>query len=136
MCRPAVFCRWVSERINSFRDLRVYQQACELDFDLFVVSKAFPREEVYALTDQLRRSSRSVGANIAEAWAKRRYPAHFVSKLTDSDGELQETRHWLGRAAAYGYLSDEAFEGFVVRCDRIGGMLGAMIEKPGTFAVR
>jgi len=126
----------VSERINSYRDLRVYREACELDFDLFVGSKTFPREEIYALTDQLRRSSRSIGANIAEAWAKRRYPAHFVSKLTDSDGELQETRHWLGRAVAYGYLSEQKFVEFVRRCDRIGGMLGAMIEKPDNFTVR
>ena len=83
----------MSERITTFRELRVYQEACELDFAIFRVTKGFPKEELYSLTDQVRRSSRSIGANIAEAWAKRRYPAHFVSKLTDSDGELQETRH-------------------------------------------
>lgn len=123
----------MSERINSFRDLRVYQEACELDFAIFEVTKGFPRDELYSLTDQVRRSSRSIGANIAEAWAKRRYPAHFVSKLTDSDGELQETRHWTGRALAYGYLTEPVFKGLEERCDRIGGMLGRMIQNPEQF---
>ncbi len=123
----------MSERINSFRDLRVYQEACELDLEIFAVTKGFPREERYSLTDQVRRSSRSIGSNLAEAWAKRRYPAHFVSKLTDSDGELQETRHWLGRSFAYGYISEQTLNGFEKRCDRIGGKLGAMILSPDNF---
>ena len=75
----------MTERISSFRDLRVYQLAFELQQELFEVSKAFPPEERYALTDQIRRASRSIGANLAEAWQKRRYVAHFVSKLTDAD---------------------------------------------------
>ena len=74
----------MSERINSFKDLRVYQEACDLDYEIFAESRSFPKEEMYSLTDQVRRSSRSIGANISEAWAKRRYPAHFVSKLTDA----------------------------------------------------
>jgi four helix bundle protein len=123
----------MSERINSFRDLRVYQEGCELDFAIYEATKGFPKEELYSLTDQVRRSSRSIGANIAEAWAKRRYPAHFVSKLTDSDGELQETRHWLGRSFAYGYISEQTLKGFVDRCDRIGGMIGKMIQNPDSF---
>ncbi len=123
----------MSERINSFRDLRVYAEACELDYAIFETTKAFPKEELYSLTDQVRRSSRSIGANIAEAWAKRRYPAHFVSKLTDSDGELQETHHWLGRALAYGYITEQSFKDYEVRCDRIGGMLGKMIQNPDNF---
>lgn len=123
----------MSERINSFRDLRIYQEACELDLTVFLATKAFPTDEKYSLTDQVRRSSRSIGANIAEAWAKRRYPAHFVSKLTDSDGELQETRHWLGRALAYGYLTAPVLREFEERCDRIGGMLGNMIRNPEKF---
>ena len=93
----------MAERINSFRDLKVYQEACQLK-SVFEETKKWPREEKYALIDQVRRSSRSIGANIAEAWSKRRYPAHFVSKLTDSDGELQATEHWLDRAVQYGYL--------------------------------
>lgn len=124
----------MSERINSFRDLRVYQEACGLDYAVFMASKSFPKEEVYSLTDQLRRASRSIGSNIAEAWAKRRYPAHFISKLTDSDGELQETRHWLGRALAYAYLAEAEFREFEERCDRIGNMLGKMMRSPDDFA--
>lgn len=123
----------MSERINSFRDLRVYQEACALDYEVFVITKKFPKEELYSLTDQVRRSSRAIGANIAEAWAKRRYPAHFISKLTDSDGELQETRHWLGRALAYGYVTEQSFRDYEERCDRIGGMLGKMIQNPDNF---
>ena len=123
----------MSERINSFRDLKVYSEACALDLAIFNQSREFPREELYSLTDQLRRSSRSIGANIAEAWAKRRYPAHFVSKLTDSDGELQETRHWLGRALVYGYLSNELAREYESRCDRIGGMIGRMMQDPSKF---
>src|SRR3954470_16905151 len=111
----------MSERINSFKELRVYREACDLDYAIFTETKRFPKEEMYSLTDQIRRASRSIGANIAEAWAKRRYPAHFVSKLTDSDGELQETRHWLGRSAAYGYLPETALASLSEQCDRVGG---------------
>lgn len=123
----------MAKRINSFRELEVYQECCALDYDVFVESKAFPREEMYSLTDQIRRSSRAIGANISEAWAKRRYPAHFVSKLTDADGELQETRHWLGRSAAYQYVSQEARARLDARCDVIGGKLGWMIQHPEDF---
>jgi four helix bundle protein len=90
----------MSQLITSFRDLRAYQQMFDLQQAIFQMSKLFPPEERYSLTDQVRRSSRSVGGNIAEAWAKRRYPAHFISKLTDADGELQETSHWLATALA------------------------------------
>jgi four helix bundle protein len=76
---------------NSFRDLVVYQKARELSREIFQISKSFPRDETFSLTDQIRRSLRAIGANIAEAWAKRRYEKHFVSKLTDADGEQQET---------------------------------------------
>jgi four helix bundle protein len=123
----------MSERINSFRDLKVYAEACALDLAVFKRTQAFPKEELYSLTDQVRRSSRSIGANLAEAWAKRRYPSHFVSKLTDSDGELQETRHWISRAAAYGYLSEEDTRALGVQCDNIGAKLGRMIQNPGQF---
>ena len=123
----------MSERINSFTELRVYQEACRLDEMVFEETKRWPREEKYALIDQIRRSSRSIGANIAEAWAKRRYPAHFVSKLTDSDGELQETRHWLGRALKYGCATNAKTDDMEKQCAAIGKMLGNMIEKPETF---
>lgn len=124
----------MSERINSFKDLRVYLDACDLDYAIFVESKNFPKEEMYSLTDQIRRASRSIGANISEAWAKRRYPAHFVSKLTDSDAELQETRHWLRRALAYGYISEGWCQSVEIKCDRIGGQLGRMIQRPDDFS--
>ena len=120
--------------ISSFRELRVYVEACDLDYEIFVTSKVFPREGMYSLIDQVRRSSRSIGANIAEAWAKRRYPAHFVSKLTDADAELQETRHWLDRANACGYLPAEKRPALEQCCDRIGGMLGNMILHPESFS--
>lgn len=80
------------------------------------------------MTDQIRRSSRSFGANIAEAWPKRRYPAHFTSKLTDADGELQETQHWLMRAKSYGYLDPAAFETIWQQSKQVGRRLGAMVK--------
>ena len=89
----------MSEKISSLKDLRVYKLAFELQQGIFKISKTFPVEERYALTDQVRRASRSIGANLAEAWQKRRYIAHFVSKLTDADGEQAETQHW----AEYSY---------------------------------
>ena len=94
------------------------------------------REEQYSLTDQIRRASRSIGANIAESWAKRRYPAHFVSKLTDADGEAQETSHWLATAAACAYLGDQQYVNFQTRIEAVGSKLGKMISKPEAFAPR
>jgi four helix bundle protein len=84
-------------KIQSFEELEVYQISFDLQPLIFGLSRKFPKEETFSLTDQVRRSSRSVGGNIAEAWRKRRYPAHFASKLTDSDGENAETQHWLGQ---------------------------------------
>lgn len=124
----------MSERIDRFEQLRVYQAACALDLAVFEETKCWPKEELYSLTDQVRRSSRSIGANLAEGWAKRRYPAHFVSKLTDADGELDETRHWLSRAHAYGYLAAERLVELGLECDSIGRMLGKMIAQPDAFS--
>ena len=78
----------------------MYKAAFKIQQQIFDLTKAFPREEMYSLTDQIRRASRSVGANISESWAKRRYPAHFVSKLSDADGEIEETVHWIETAFA------------------------------------
>ena len=86
---------------KSFKALRVYQKAREVSRLVSLLSKAFPREEAYSLTDQLRRAARSIGAQIAEAWGKRRYEKHFVSKLTDADAEKMETQHWVGEALDY-----------------------------------
>lgn len=89
---------------KSFRDLEVYKLSRELAREIFHISKSFPKEETYSLTDQIRRSSRSVGAQIAEAWAKRKYEKHFISELTDADGEQQETQHWLETAFDCNYI--------------------------------
>ena len=121
------------EHAASFRDLKVYQKARKLSREIFAVTKTFPKEEMYSLTDQIRRSSRSIGANIAEAWAKRRYEKHFVSKLTDSAGEQQETQHWIGVAFDCGYISETQGREFVDKCLEVGRMLGGMISKAELF---
>src|ERR1043166_1789730 len=90
---------------RSFKDLRVYQKAKEVSRAVFQHSKAFPKEETYSLTDQFRLAARLVGAQIAEAWGKRRYEKHFVSKLTDADAEQLESQHWVGEALDCGYIS-------------------------------
>jgi len=103
----------MGERIESFRDLKVYKLAFELQQQVFDLTRRFPQEERYALSDQIRRSSRSVGANISEAWQKRRYAAHFVSRLSDADGEQAETQHWLASSIACGYISVEQNKGSI-----------------------
>jgi four helix bundle protein len=121
------------QHARSFRDLIVYQKSKVAAKHVFEVTKLFPREEMYSLTDQVRRSSRSVGAQIAEAWAKRRYEKHFVSKLTDADGELQETQHWIDTAADCGYLTQEDAKSLNSELAEIGRMLNSMIEKAAAF---
>lgn len=114
--------------VTSFRELRVYVLARAAAKELFVQSKSWPKEERYALTDQIRRSSRAVGANLAEAWQKRRYPAHFVSKLTDADAEAAETQAWLDAALDCGYLDAEAHTRLDRQYDRIIGSLVIMMR--------
>lgn len=114
--------------VENYRDLKVYKAAFEFQQALFQVSKGFPKEEMYSLTDQMRRSSRSVGASIAESWSKRRYQAHFLSKLTDADSELQETLHWLRTALACEYLSKKDSIKLADQAAEIGKMLGSMIS--------
>ena len=120
-------------KVECFADLEVYKSAFSLQQAIFEGSKKWPRNEDYSLTDQIRRSSRSVGANLAEAWAKRRYPAHFLSKLTDSDGELQETLHWLLTANQCGYLPKLQFDEFRATLTGIGHQLGSMINRHESF---
>lgn len=115
------------------QELVVYRKSRSLARELFLASRAFPREESFALTDQLRRSSRSIGAQVAEAWAKRKYPRHFVSKLTDADGEQLETQHWLTVAFDCGYLTAEETRRLGEMCVEIGQMLGSMISKADQF---
>lgn len=119
--------------IRHFTDLIAYQKAFELGRMVFRASKGWPTEERYALTDQVRRSSRSVGANLAEAWGKRRYEAHFVSKLTDADAELLETEHWLRCAMDHGYITQAQFDEIYVLMREIGRILGALMQNPAPF---
>ena len=123
----------MGEVISSFRELRVYKLAFEVQQEVFALTKSFPTEERFALTDQIRRASRSIGANISEAWHKRRYVAHFVSKLTDADGEQAETQHWLCTSIACGYLTEKQLQGLLAKSMRIGQMLGTMISNPGKW---
>jgi four helix bundle protein len=98
----------MSEKITSHRELEVYRRAFDTAMQIFEVSKSFPREETYSLTDQIRRSSRSFCANLAEAWRKRRYEAAFIAKLSDVEAEVAETQTWLQFAVSCGYLTPDA----------------------------
>lgn len=117
---------------KSFKDLEVYRVAFALAFEIFEITKRFPKEEVYSLTDQIRRSSRSIGGQIAESWAKRRYVKHFITKLTDADAEQMETQHWIDTALSCTYI-DEATAGRLSgKCLEIGKMINSMIGKSHT----
>ena len=122
--------------IRHFTDLIVWQKAHAVALEVFRLSKTWPQEERYALTDQVRRASRSVGANIAEAWGKRRYEAAFVAKLVDSDAEAHETEHWLINAEAHGYITSAQLLDFRSRLAEVGRMLGSMINHPGPFVAK
>jgi four helix bundle protein len=119
--------------IRSAKDLDVYRVSYELAMMIFKVSKRFPAEERYALTSQIRRSSRSVSLNLREAWAKRRYPAHFVSKLSDCDGENSETDTSLDYAKDCDYITADEHKELTRRCAQIGRMLGSMMRNPTCF---
>ena len=118
---------------RSFKDLRVYQEAREVSRAVFNLSKAFPKEEMFSLTDQVRRAARSIGAQIAEAWGKRRYEKHFVSKLTDADAEQMETQHWIGEAFDCGYISEADAGRLNSGLEGVGRMLHAMMAKADSF---
>ena len=120
--------------VKHYRDLEVYKRHRALSQEVFVLTKTFPSGEKFALTDQIRRASRSIGAQIAETWGKRLYPKHFVSKLTDADGEQLETQHWRMEASDCGYLSKDDATRLVSQCEEIGRMLGTMIRKADSFA--
>src|SRR5713101_1045381 len=111
------------EHISSYKELRVYQKAINAAMRIFELTKHFPIEERYSLTDQIRRASRSVCANIGEAWRKRRYQAHFVSKLSDSETEAEETRVWLEFSCRCGYMSPADTSALDQEYDRIIGQL-------------
>ncbi|PSO65790.1 MAG: four helix bundle protein [Cyanobacteria bacterium QH_2_48_84] len=122
--------------IRSFKDLRVWQNAMEIAMKIFEITKSFPVEERFSLTDQIRRSSRSVAANIAEFWKKRRYPAAFVSKLNDAESEVAETQTWIEIALRYGYLAREESSYLDQRCDEVSGQLVAMISHPEQWTIK
>ena len=123
----------MGEKISSFRELKAYQAARSLAQNLFEESKRWPKDEVYSLTSQIRRSSRSVGAALAEAWAKRSYPAHFLSKLTDADAELQEVFHWIETATECNYFTTAQEAGLLKKVKEIGRMIGTMMLKYESF---
>ena len=121
---------------SGHKSLRVYQLAYELAMEIFKMTRNFPIEEKYSLTDQIRRSSRSVAVNIAEGYRKRQYPKMFVSKLADSDGEAAETQSWLDFSRDCGYINTETHETIYSRYESVGAMLGNMIRNPEKFAPR
>jgi four helix bundle protein len=119
--------------VKHFRELPVYQQAFAAAMRIYELSKRWPAEERYSLTDQIRRSSRSVCANIAEAWRKRRYPAHFVSKLSDSDSEAAETQVWLDFALNCGYINQQDHDTLYADYENIAGGLVKMMANPDAW---
>lgn len=126
----------MTEQIKLAKDLRVYKKAYALSMEIFQLSRSWPGEEKYALTDQIRRASRSVCANLREAWAKRRYEAHFISKLTDADGENSETDTWLDYALYCKYLKTADHSRLTEENRAVGAMLGAMLNNPKPFLAK
>jgi four helix bundle protein len=124
------------QQLKGHRDLKVFQLAYKLAMDIFKASKSFPREEKYSLTDQIRRSSRSIAANIAEGFRKRQYPKMFVSKLADADGEATETQVWLDFSRDCEYISPELHAELVKGYEEVGKMLGSMMSMPEKFMPR
>ena len=122
-------------RIDTAKELQAYKKGYDAAMRIFEISKRFPSEEKFALTSQIRRSSRSVCMNLREAWAKRRYEPHFVSKLTDCDGENAETESSIDFAKACGYITEEQHAQLVLLCREVGKMLGSMINNPRSFLI-
>lgn len=118
-----------------YQNLLAYKKGFEVAMEVFEISKTFPKEVTYSLTDQIRRSSRSVCANIAEAYRKREYPKHFHSKLTDSDAENSETQTWLEFALACKYINEETFNKLTERNNEVGKLINYMLLNPGKFGV-
>ena len=119
--------------MNGHKSLKVFQLAYRLAMEIFEISKFFPVEERYSLTDQIRRSSRSVAANIAESYRKRQYPNAFVAKLSDSDAECAETQTWLDFSRDCGYIPAETCQRLNTEYEEVGRMLGGMIANPDKF---
>jgi four helix bundle protein len=122
------------EKIKTHRDLKVFQLSFESGMEIFHITKTFPKEENYSLTDQIRRSSRSVSGNISEAFRKRRYPKSFVSKLSDAEGEAAETQVWLDYALECKYINKELHSSLNDKYDHIIAMIVIMIKKPDNWS--
>jgi len=118
---------------RGYRDLKVYQLAYELALKIHEATKSFPVEEKYSLVDQIRRSSRSVPANLAEAWKKRRYKKAFISKLIDCSGEAGETEVWLDMSKDLGYLEKSNYDDLMENYDQVSRMLAGMVDKADKF---
>ncbi len=123
------------ELIKTHKDLEVYKLAYRLAMDIFELSKSFPKEEKYSLTDQIRRSSRSVAANIAEAFRKRRYEKYFVSKLSDAEGEAAETQTWLDLSQDCKYITSEICKQYNIEYEHVIGKLINMIKSPEKWSI-
>ena len=121
---------------RGYKDLKVFQLSYKLAMEIFEITKTFPKEEKYSLTDQIRRSSRSIAANIAEAWKKRVYPKMFVSKLLDAAGEAGETEVWIDVSKDCGYLLGGKYEELISGYDEVNRMLYGMMEKPEKFCIK
>lgn len=121
---------------NGYESLVAYQKSFQLAMSIFEISKSFPKEERYSLTDQIRRSSRSVCANIGEGYRKRRYPKHFVSKMSDADGEMTETQIWIKFALRCGYITAQEANSLLDTAQQSGKLIGYMISHPEKFAPR
>lgn len=123
----------ISMKGFGFNELKVYKKAYALAMEIFQLSKSFPVEERYALTDQIRRASRSVCSNIAEGYRKRIYPKHFTTKMTDADGECSETLVWVSFALDCEYISNEVANRLFSEYEEVGKMLGSMANNPEKF---
>jgi four helix bundle protein len=121
--------------IKSFRDLDVYRMARVQSKKIFLITKSFPKEEMFALSNQIRRSSRAVGAMLAESWARRRYPAAFVSKLNEALGETMETQAWLDQALDCEYINSQLYHELDESWQHIGAMLTRMIQRADDFGL-
>jgi four helix bundle protein len=119
--------------MGSYKDLETFKKAYALAMEIFEISKSFPKEEKYSLTDQVRRSSRSVCANFGEAYRRRKYPAHFVSKLTDADAENTETEIWIKFSFDCKYIDEGTFSNLESRSSEVGRMIGYMINNPEKY---
>jgi four helix bundle protein len=117
----------------NFKESTVYKKAFSVAMEIFEISKSFPKEEKYSLTDQVRRSSRSVCANLAEAYRKKRYPAHFISKLTDCDSENSETNVWIDFALACNYVDEQISNSLRTKSEEVGKLLNHMINNPDKY---